>query len=1112
MKYVRSAPTLEEQNMVPVNIENKVYYKVIHPIAPGKELLVLKEAAFPDQEGIPIQLIEEKRFPCSDCEEVFRSKVALRRHQKYACRNSNNIFTGLNQQFHTHQVQATNLTSDRDESATDMQGKYQQSSGSDSEEEEEEIEERGEYRANRDFHCDKCPKSFHWKSNLLRHQNEHNDDHLFPCEHCDKTFSDPSNLQRHIRTQHVGARSHACPECGKTFATSSGLKQHTHIHSSIKPFICEVCLKSYTQFSNLCRHKRMHADCRTQLKCNNCSQMFATITSLNKHRRFCHGSQLLNSQIPTTQTTSVPPVVRNGSCPVMTPNPTLMGVGMLGANNPLHPANLAHLWNANLHLTQQALLQNNLLGYPGSDKTPLPSHPYFMGYPPMPTQSPLLPGNFNKQNHTSKNGSRGTSPNGSINSTEDWLKHYTSSVSPSKRGFQPADGYTAKIKREANEKTESEVSDGSDVSNVSTPTGSDLDSTSGSDLDSDSEGNAENKAHRKVAHRHSSNRNEPEHLTHQAVRNDRRLETRVTASEPMKAIASIAEKYFGGAHHDNGLLKSEMRSNGHGVDNSLHRDARYGSGIIGIQQESPFDLSKRRLGILQQRSTPHATGEEPLDLSLPRRKRVSSITDTPIKKSESHSPPNHHCSHDKTSTEPSKGSADLYAKPVPLVMPDPIYRVNGDMLPNKFMRMDYSHLFPNAAFQNFRKFDQYHAEKSLGKSGLSPPHRTYPGSVLYPSSGEKMIMRSKDRYTCKYCGKLFPRSANLTRHLRTHTGEQPYSCKYCDRSFSISSNLQRHVRNIHNKEKPFKCPLCERCFGQQTNLDRHLKKHENERAEEIALSTASEHNVIVAARLMAKTKSFKEPSDLNEKDESYFDEIKNFIDDAKEKEALRRKLMEMEATAAVMASKQVQSPSVCSSSTEVKEEEPRPEKMEDDKDTPEDAEESDQEDKEMKDIDKEDPEEAEEAQEEEETMINPEKREDIANPSSIAREPTFPQEEDMSDSMNESEDLSDGEEVTKSPSITSEEDPRMEEGASDAAPVNFGLPKPASMFSNAHDESELPDVDILREGRANLSRHSKLQAYSLMMALSDDEPRRGDGARRSLHSTHHAPVHTATPV
>ena len=110
------------------------------------------------------------------------------------------------------------------------------------------------------------------------------------------------------------------------------------------------------------------------------------------------------------------------------------------------------------------------------------------------------------------------------------------------------------------------------------------------------------------------------------------------------------------------------------------------------------------------------------------------------------------------------------------------------------------------------------------------PH-IYEGSISdlrHPYIPHQNLRTNKDRYTCKFCGKVFPRSANLTRHLRTHTGEQPYKCKYCERSFSISSNLQRHVRNIHNKERPFKCPLCDRCFGQQTNLDRHLKKHEVE--------------------------------------------------------------------------------------------------------------------------------------------------------------------------------------------------------------------------------------------------------------------------------------------
>ncbi|RXM30962.1 hypothetical protein EOD39_7397 [Acipenser ruthenus] len=129
---------------------------------------------------------------------------------------------------------------------------------------------------------------------------------------------------------------------------------------------------------------------------------------------------------------------------------------------------------------------------------------------------------------------------------------------------------------------------------------------------------------------------------------------------------------------------------------------------------------------------------------------------------------------------------------------------------------------------------------------------------------ENLLRKGKERYTCRYCGKIFPRSANLTRHLRTHTGEQPYRCKYCDRSFSISSNLQRHIRNIHNKEKPFKCHRCDRCFGQQTNLDRHLKKHEN-------------GNVSGTAMSSPQSELDSSSAILDDKEESYFNEIRNFI-------------------------------------------------------------------------------------------------------------------------------------------------------------------------------------------------------------------------------------------
>lgn len=90
---------------------------------------------------------------------------------------------------------------------------------------------------------------------------------------------------------------------------------------------------------------------------------------------------------------------------------------------------------------------------------------------------------------------------------------------------------------------------------------------------------------------------------------------------------------------------------------------------------------------------------------------------------------------------------------------------------------------------------------------LSLPTATATATLADEVDGTKAAVhvKSKDKHICRYCTKSFPRSANLTRHLRTHTGEQPYSCSFCERSFSISSNLQRHIRNIHNREKPFKC-------------------------------------------------------------------------------------------------------------------------------------------------------------------------------------------------------------------------------------------------------------------------------------------------------------------
>ncbi|EAT36398.1 AAEL011509-PA [Aedes aegypti] len=137
----------------------------------------------------------------------------------------------------------------------------------------------------RKYHCEACPARFNTNNALRNHRNRVHLAIRHPCDYCDKTFDQKIILRDHIERKVHEKRENRifpCEICGMAFKTKVEMRKHGSTHPE-NQFICEMCGSTLKSPESLRIHMERHSNVTQKLTCEYCPYTTPHFQNMKSH-------------------------------------------------------------------------------------------------------------------------------------------------------------------------------------------------------------------------------------------------------------------------------------------------------------------------------------------------------------------------------------------------------------------------------------------------------------------------------------------------------------------------------------------------------------------------------------------------------------------------------------------------------------------------------------------------------------------------------------------------------------------------------------------------------------------------------------------------------------